>query len=435
MELGKQKRVSFQTVGCRLNQYETERIAARLHPFGFKRVHGQEAADLYIINTCTVTHRADSDCRYLIRRAVRQNPNSRIVVVGCYVENEPERLAAMDGVDVLINNQEKEAIVEILSQKLPEFFTSPSHTGSSSSALDFHERNRAWMKISDGCNQRCSFCIITKVRGNLVNRPASEIIEEINVLVEHGFNEVVLTGVNMGYYKDPNPGSSVKSLAGLCRLILSETDIARIRLSSIEPQAVTDELIDVFAASKGRICRHFHLPLQSGSQPVLKRMRRPYTPEKFLERASKLKEAVENTIIGADVIVGFPGETDEDFERSIEVCRSGAIDYLHVFSYSDRPGTEAAEMPDKINPNVIKERNVVLTRISNELRFRSHQRQIGKTLEFIAEHKQAPEGFYWGISDNYLRVKLPLEVGNGKEIVKVKITAAFPEHMEGKPLG
>jgi len=425
------KKISFQTVGCRLNQYETERMAAQLYPYGFKRAESGEKADLYIINTCTVTHRADSDCRYLIRRAKRQNPEGRIVVVGCYVENEPDRLAAIDGVNVIVRNSEKEAIARILPRKLPELFERKPDKSRSTLVSDFHDRNRAWIKISDGCNQCCSFCIVTLVRGRLVNRPVVEIIDEINTLVAHGYREVVLTGVNMGYYKDRNAKTHVKNLAALCRSIINETDLYRLRLSSIEPQTVDDELIEVFAVSNGRICRHFHLPLQSGSSRILKLMRRPYDPETYIKKVLALKDATPNTIIGADVIVGFPSEADDDFNRTRGLCESGVIDYLHVFSYSDRPGTEANEMEDKVNHNIIKERNLILSRISNQLRWQSHQQQIGNTLEFIAEHNRTAGGFYWGISDNYLRVKLPDGIEGGKEVIKAKITAAHEDHMEG----
>jgi threonylcarbamoyladenosine tRNA methylthiotransferase MtaB len=426
------KKISFQTVGCRLNQYETERMAAQLYPFGFRRAAAGEAADLYIINTCTVTHRADSDCRYLIRRANRENPSGRIVVVGCYVEHEPERVAAMEGVDVIVSNSEKDAIAEILPRKLPELFDREPDTNCSTAVADFHEHNRAWIKISDGCNQKCSFCLVTIVRGNLVNRPAREIIEEINALVANGYQEVVLTGVNIGYYSDRSTDPPVKNLAELCRMILSETDLHRLRLSSIEPQSVDHNIIDVYANSNGRICRHFHLPLQSASSRILRLMRRPYDRERYVEKAEQLKHAVPDTIIGADVIVGFPGETEEDFDQTYRLCESGVVDYLHVFSYSDRPGTAACEMPGKISPQTIKERNTLLTRISNDLRFASHRSHVEKTLEVISEHKRTPDGFYWGISDNYLRVKLPAGVGGGKEIVKVKITAAHPDYLEGE---
>ncbi len=409
-------------------------MAAQLRPYGFRRAQKGEAADLYIINTCTVTHRADSDCRYLIRRAARANPEARIVVVGCYVEHEPDRIAGMEQVDLIINNSEKEAISEILTRRFPELFNGRADHRLTGELTDFHERNRAWIKISDGCNQHCSFCIVTIVRGDLVNRPAGEIIDEINRLVHSGYQEVVLTGVNMGYYRDSDANPAIENLADLCRLILDATSLYRLRLSSIEPQTVTDELLDTYAASGGRVCRHFHLPLQSGSERILKLMRRPYSPQAFVERVNQIKAAVPNTIIGADVIVGFPGETEQDFQQTVDLCRSGSIDYLHVFSYSDRPGTAAAEMGEKVKPEIIRQRNKVLTGISNRARFDSHRCQVGRVLEFISEHKQQGEGFYWAISDNYLRLKLPEGINPGRKIVRIKIISAHEGYLEGEVL-
>ncbi len=434
MEKHKEKTISLQTVGCRLNQYETEKMAAELYPFGFRRAEKGEPADLTIINTCTVTHRADSDCRYLIRRAARQNPNGRIVVVGCYVDHEPERIAGMEAVDVIVRNSEKNDIATILPRKLPDLFDHEPDKSCSTAIADFHDRNRAWLKISDGCNQWCSFCIITIVRGRLTNRPARELIDEINSLVVHGYRELVLTGVNMGYYHDKAHEPKVKNLAELCKMIMRETDLYRMRLSSIEPQAITEEFVAMYADSGGRICRHFHLPLQSASSRILRQMRRPYNQAMYIKRVTDLKNAVPDTIVGADVIVGFPGETEEDFSRTRRLCESGLIDYLHVFSYSDRPGTDAATMPNKINPEVIRKRNTILTRISNHWRTESHYRQIGKTLEVISEMKSNVDGSHYAISDNYLRVKLPPEIDSGKEIVKIQVTAANEKYLEGNSI-
>jgi len=368
-------------------------MAAQIYPFGFRRAENGEKADLTIINTCTVTHRADSDCRYLIRRAVRENTDGHIVVVGCYVEADPERIAAMDGVDVLIHNNEKEEIARILPKHLPDLFSVEPDKGCSVQIEDFHDRNRAWIKISDGCNQLCSYCLVTIVRGRLNNRPAADIIDEINSLAGHGYNEIVLTGVNMGYYHDKQREPKLKNLAALCRMIMSETDLSRMRLSSIEPQAVRDELVEVFAESNGRICRHFHLPLQSGSSTILRRMRRPYNQAIYVKRVSDLKAAVPNATVGGDVIVGFPGETDDDF------LQSG--------------------------------RNKILTAISHDLLQQSLQRQVGQTLEVISEHKADSTGAHTAISDNYLKVKLPSDYNSGRAVVKVKITAVVEDHLEG----
>ncbi|MEA2031784.1 MAG: tRNA (N(6)-L-threonylcarbamoyladenosine(37)-C(2))-methylthiotransferase MtaB [candidate division Zixibacteria bacterium] len=424
------KTIRLQTVGCRLNQYETEKIGAELYPYGFRQAGKNESADLTIINTCTVTHRADSDSRYLLRRAHRKSPEGRIIAVGCYVEHDPERLSAIEGVDMLIDNTEKADIVNILRRKFPDLFTREPDGDYVNGIGQFINRNRTWMKISDGCNQKCTFCLVTIVRGPLINRSASEIIVEVNKLASLGYRELVLTGINIGYYRDKERKPNVKNLAELCKLILSETDMYRIRLSSVEPQAITDDLLDVLANSDGRLCRNLHLPLQSASDSILSLMRRPYNRAKFLERTSAIRQASPDTLIGADTIVGFPGETENDFEQTLSLCESGAVDYLHVFSYSDRPGTAAAEMPNKVKPETIRNRNKTLRAISHRMLTGVYQHQVGKTLEVISEHKSNSEGSHFAISDNYLRVKLPSGVETGREIVRVKILAAKEDYLE-----
>jgi len=426
------KKVAIQTVGCRLNQYESERIIAQLAPYGFERALPGQKADLYIINTCTVTHRADSNCRNLIRRAARSNPNGRVVVVGCYVDAEPETIAGLEGVDVVIGNEHKEDISRILPARLPELFDSKPVTGCADVISDFFEHNRAWIKISDGCNQACSYCIVTKVRGPLRNRPPGEILDEINALVGSGYREVVLTGVHIGHYKYLKGEPQTKNLAALCRMIFRETDLYRLRISSIEPQTIRDELLEVYGAMNGRICYHMHVPLQSGSPRILELMRRPYTPQKYIDRLRAVKKAAPESIIGADVIVGFPGETDDDFHLTKQLIESGPVDYLHVFSYSDRRGTPAASMTPKINPEVIKERSAILTRVSDRLRDRAYRRQVGRTLEVISEHKKNEFGGYWGISGNYVKVRLPGHRNWGKDVVRVNVTSATPDYVEGK---
>jgi threonylcarbamoyladenosine tRNA methylthiotransferase MtaB len=418
-------RVRFQTVGCRLNQYETERMAASLDRYGFERVDDGEPAELYIINTCTVTHRADRDCRYLVRRARRENPDARIVLVGCYVETDPERIATELGVDAVILNSEKDTIDKILAGRWPEMFTDE---GESESALsNFHQRNRAWVKVSDGCNQNCSYCLVTIVRGDLVCRSAPSIIEDIKRLVEHGYREIVLTGVNVGYYEDHGSSPSLASFTDLCRLILAETDLHRLRISSIEPQSVTDDLLELYAEAGGRICRHWHMPLQSGSDRILKLMHRPYTHDRYLIQAERIKKTVAGGIVGADVIVGFPGESDEDFQASCRVADSGLVDYLHVFSYSDRPGTEAALLSGKVAPKLIGERVQQLREISQHRWRLAHENQIGQVLEVISENKIADAGCFRAVGDNYLKVRLPVGFASGRAVVRVRPTVAHDD--------
>lgn len=425
------KKLSVTTIGCRLNQYESEKMAAELYPYGFQRVKDGERADLYLINTCTVTHRADSDCRNYIRRAARQNPNGNIVVTGCYVDNDPEKIAGMEGVDIILKNSEKNDITNIIPNKLPDLFNREPDKNCSTLVTDFYDHNRAWLKVSDGCNQWCSFCIIPTVRGRIKNRPALEIINEINSLVEHGYKEIVLTGVHIGHYRNRKTEPQMKNLATLCKFIFSETDLYRLRISSIEPQTVRDEFVEVYSNSSGRICRHIHLPLQSGSSRILQIMRRPYDQKTYIKRATALKKAAPETIIGADVIVGFPGETEDDFQRTCRVAESGLIDYLHVFSYSDRPDTDASKLPDKIRPDIIKKRNAILNRISNKIRNRANKNQIGRVLEVISQHKREEDSSFYGISDNFIKVKLPPSIEQSKEIIKVKVTDANADYVSG----
>jgi len=432
MESKDKKKLSVETIGCRLNQYESERMATSILPYGFTRAGRGEAADLYVINTCTVTHKADSDARKMIRRAARQNPGSKIVVSGCYVDNDPELIAGMEGVDLIIRNSEKDDIANILSRELGDLFWSEPDKGCTGNIEEFYRHNRAWVKVSDGCNQWCSFCIIPSVRGRLRNRRPREIIEEINGLVGAGYQEVVLTGVHLGHYKYRKSEPHIKNLAALCKMIMNETDLYRLRISSIEPQTVRDDLIDLYAQSNGRICRHFHLPLQSGSSAILWNMRRPYDQACYVNRLKAIRDAVPKTTIGADVIVGFPGETDEDFNRTKHLSESGLIDYLHVFSYSDRPGTPASEMKDKVPHETIKERNAILTRLSMRLRYEAHKRQIGETLHVISEDKIQVGGYYLGVADNYIKVKLPAEIQRGKKSIRVHVTDANQSFVEGK---
>jgi len=426
-----EKKLALLTVGCRLNQYETEKMGQALYPHGFRRAKPDEPADLYIINTCTVTHRADSTSRYLIQKATRENPHGRIVVAGCYVESDATVIEGMEAVDVIIHNSEKPDIARILPQRLPELFDAVADASRDNAADAFSRYNRAWLKVSDGCNQRCAFCILPKVRGPLLNRPALGIIDEVRSLRTLGFNEVVLTGVNLGHYKNRQTEPQVKNLAHLCRMILAETDLPRLRLSSIEPQTVRDELLTVIADSHGRICRHMHLPLQSGSDRLLRIMHRPYTSDVYIKRVADARQTQPNTIVGADVIVGFPGETESDFTATRRIAESGLIDYLHVFSYSDRPGAPAADMGDKISPEVIKERNAVLKEVSRDFKRKAHRRQVGLVLEVIAQHRRPGRRELFGVADNYVKVSLPYEYDRGRALSRVLVTAAHDDHVSG----
>jgi len=272
------------------------------------------------------------------------------------------------------------------------------------------------------------------VRGRLRNRPADDIVAEINSLVEHGYREVVLTGVHLGHYKNRTVEPQMKNLAALSRYIFEKTTVARIRLSSLEPQTVREDLVGVYAEANGRICRHMHLPLQSGSSRILRLMLRPYDQNTYIRRVTALREAQPNTIIGADVIVGFPGETDEDFQQSRRLAES-ASSITCMSSVIRSCGTKASAMTDKVPPEIIKERNAILTEVSGRLYANALRRQAGETLDVIAEHKREADGSFYGVSDNYLKVKLPSDTEGGKRLIRVRVTDSTDHHLLADIIG
>lgn len=429
-------KVALETVGCRLNQYETERIAGQLVAAGMERVDYKKKADLYVLNSCTVTGRADADCRKLINRARRLNDNAVIVVTGCYVVSQPEQIADLDIVDMTVDNDDKARITDILKHKFPHLFTPPDaveYHGPAFVDTPVHRKvapatapNRAMVKIGDGCNQYCSYCIVPHVRGRLRCLPSDDIIDDVRRLIDDGYHEVVLTAVHIGKYNYDG-----LNLAGLVDKILGETDLSRLRLSSLEPNELDDRLLG-FVSGNRRVCRHLHLPLQSGSNRILEMMRRPYRREDYLAIAEKVKKANPDLTIGCDLIVGFPGESDDDFNDSLAILKSGFVDYAHVFSYSDRPGMAASELPDKIKPGIIKERNRMARKIGESNRLRQMKSQIGKVLGVISEHSPNSNGCYHGVSDNYLKVYLPKESGGHRKIIEFKPTALVGDHLEGE---
>lgn len=425
------KKLATHTLGCRLNQFETEKIAASLAPFDFERTEFAEEADLYVINTCTVTHKADATCRQVISNVARRKGSAKLVVVGCYVASEKQTVSNLPGVDLALDNQEKPRIAAILRQKWPEMFEAKDN-GTPCGVTEFHGHSRAWLKISDGCNQKCSFCIIPSVRGPLRNNSAPNVIRDIQRLVDGGYHEVVLTGVHIGHFKDSK--NDVRSLTDLLDLILIETDLKRIRISSLEPQMVDERMIDYFSSHTERLCRHLHLPLQSGSNRVLREMKRPYDREHYLSATRAIKGAVSGMVIGGDVIVGFPGETDEDFERTVEIADSGLMDYLHVFTYSDRSGTRASEMADKCDPRVVANRHRRLREISKRRTLAALRREVGHTVSAISENIDSDTGRYVGVTDNYLKVLLPDGMGGDKRIHDVQAISAKDGALLGQKL-
>ena len=438
-------KVALATVGCRLNQYETERLASVLMARGMVRVAYDHPADLYILNSCTVTGHADADCRKLVNRAYRANKDAVIIVTGCYAVSERETVAALQGVDLVIGNDEKERLPEILEVHFPRLFDNAAGEGigvagnvarqehesgypssADETSLDILSRNRRPVKIGDGCNQHCSYCIVPSVRGRLTCLTADAIIDDVRRFVDDGYHEIVLTAVHIGQYEDRG-----LQLAGLIEKILAETDLSRLRLSSLEPNELDGRLM-ALVAHNSRVCRHLHLPLQSGSNRILASMNRPYRREDYLAVVGRVKQANPDITIGCDLIVGFPGEGEVDFNESLAVLTSGCLDYGHIFAYSDRPGTPAAEYSGKLSPAIIKERSRLAREVCRKARQRHMQSQLGKVLEVISEGRPNAGTIYRGISDNYLRVKAPTGLNGGREIIPLKAIALGSDFLVGE---
>ncbi len=417
-----QKKVALFTVGCKLNQYETEWMGESLEKLGFKRVNFSEPADLYIINTCTVTAQSDYSSRQAIYRAFRRSPNSKIAVVGCYSEIEPDFLKKLPGVILVLGNEEKKRIGEIILERL--YNQKPKIREEKTIITSRFKHTRALVKIQDGCNQSCAYCIVPKARGKEISRDVNEVVQEIKGLRDQGFKEVVLTGVHIGKYCEEG-----LNLSGFLKKILVETDVERIRLSSVEPQELDEELIKLLEKEK-RVCRHLHIPLQSGSNKVLKKMKRNYTEEEYSNLIQTVYKRVKDITLGADVMVGFPEEKEEDFEKTCEFILSSPLAYLHVFSYSDRKGTLASEMQDKIEPKVIQKRSKLLHQIGKEIWEKHLNNFMGKKLEILVESNwDKDSGRLIGLTDNYIRVLI-----DGKDDLKNKILPVKIAEREGKYL-
>ncbi|MFC4320832.1 tRNA (N(6)-L-threonylcarbamoyladenosine(37)-C(2))-methylthiotransferase MtaB [Litchfieldia salsa] len=433
--------VAFHTLGCKVNHYETEAIWQLFKEQGYERSEFESTADVYVINTCTVTNTGDKKSRQVIRRAIRKNPDAVICVTGCYAQTSPAEIMAIPGVDVVVGTQDRvkmldyieqfkeerqpiNAVGNIMKARLYEELDVPSFT----------DRTRASLKIQEGCNNFCTFCIIPWARGLMRSRDPKEVINQAQSLVNAGYKEIVLTGIHTGGY-----GEDMKdyNLAALLRdLELQVHGLKRIRISSIEASQITDEVIEVLNNSK-KVVRHLHIPLQSGSDTVLKRMRRKYTMEHFGERLDRLKEALPGLAVTSDVIVGFPGETDEEFMETYNFIKKHQFSELHVFPYSKRTGTPAARMEDQVDEEVKNERVHRLIALSDQLAKEYASQFESEVLEVIPEeeYKQdgvAVPGMYIGYSDNYLKVIFPASEELIGKIVKVKLTKVGYPYNEGQ---
>lgn len=431
--------VAFHTLGCKVNHYETEAIWQLFKQEGYERVDFESSSDVYIINTCTVTNTGDKKSRQVIRRAVRKNPDAVVCVTGCYAQTSPAEIMAIPGVDIVVGTQDRVKMLDYIEQfkreRQPINGVGNIMKNRVYEELDvpaFTDRTRASLKIQEGCNNFCTFCIIPWARGLMRSRDPKEVIRQAQQLVDAGYKEIVLTGIHTGGY-----GEDMKdyNLAMLLRDLERQVKgLKRLRISSIEASQITDEVIDVINDSN-IIVRHLHIPLQSGSNSVLKRMRRKYTMEFFGERLDRLKEALPGLAVTSDVIVGFPGETEEEFMETYHFIKEHKFSELHVFPYSKRTGTPAARMEDQVDEEVKNERVHRLIALSDQLAKEYASQFEGDVLEVIPEehHKEGQqEGLYEGYTDNYLKVVFPATEEMIGKLVKVKIVKAGYPFNEGQ---
>ena len=414
--------VAFHTLGCKLNFSETSTIARQLIAAGYERVDFKKSAEVYIINTCSVTDHADATCRNIVRQALRVNPSAFIAVIGCYAQLKPKEIASIEGVDIVLGANEKFNIVGYLENldKLPK---AGVHSCEIKDVKEFvpgfssNDRTRTFLKLQDGCDYFCSFCTIPLARGRSRSESIANSIKSTQEAIATGVKEIVLTGVNIG---DFGSGTDENFLQLIQQLDKLTGDVERFRISSIEPNLLSDDIIR-FCATSNRFVPHFHIPLQSGSDLMLSKMRRRYDSALYRSRIETIKEVMPRACIGVDVIVGHPGETEEEFLKTYTFLNELPISYLHVFTYSERPNTTAIREKDAIVPvQERKKRNKMLTILSEKKKRAFYEPFAGTTQSVLFEHENK-NGFTFGYTDNYLRVRAPFDASLSGEIITTEL--------------
>ncbi len=424
-------KVAFCTLGCKVNQYDTDAMRALFEREGHEVVAFDEPADVYIVNTCTVTAVGDKKSRQMVSRAHALAPEAAIIVAGCFAQNDPEAAASLPGVAAIAGTAERANIVALAQsalagkrqERVRAFY---DHERFEELDVSKEGRTRAYLKIQDGCDRYCSYCIIPYVRGPVRSRSLADISRQLAALGEEGYHEVVLTGIHlMSYGKDLKDASLLDAIAAAD----SVPGIRRIRLGSLEPQLFTQEFIQALAAN-GKICRQFHLSLQSGSAGVLKRMGRRYTPQEYLQCVRMLREAMPECAITTDIIVGFPGESEEEFEETMRFAREAALSRIHVFSYSRRKGTRAYDMPGQVSGDVKKARTARLIALGHELEAAYAQGMVGQTEEVLIEERRG--AYLMGYTRTYVQTTLKTEAALEGEIANVHIIQACGARLEAE---
>jgi threonylcarbamoyladenosine tRNA methylthiotransferase MtaB len=400
------KKVAFYTLGCKLNFSETSTISRLFEDSGYAKVDFEETPDIYVVNTCSVTENADKKCKQLVKRALKINPNAFVAIIGCYAQLKPTEIAQIPGVDIVLGANEKFNLIEHI-EKLESkpietvvSFESIKNTKDFIPSFSYGDRTRSFLKVQDGCDYFCTFCTIPLARGNSRNATIDETIGEAKKIAETDVKEVVLTGVNIG---DFGQGGN-ENLFGLIQELDKVEGIDRFRISSIEPNLLSNEIIQFCLAESKRFVPHFHVPLQSGNNRLLKAMRRKYLRELYAERVAHIKSLRPDACIGVDVIVGFPGETNEEFMDTIDFLKDIDISYLHVFTYSERANTTAVKLGDAVPMNVRKERSKMLHILSDKKKRSFYEQNIGSTRTVLFENEE-DTGIMYGFTENYVKVK------------------------------
>jgi len=413
-------RVALETLGCKLNQAETELLAKQFTEAGYQLVSPTDGADIYILNTCTVTHVADRKARHLLRQAHRRNPNALVIATGCYVQRAPKELSQIEGVSFILNNYEKPHLLRVLEES--GLLTNPTQDSTFKPNNDF--RTRSFIKVQDGCSSFCTYCIVPMVRGKEKSLSPDQIVTEVKHRIKDGYKEIVLTGTEIGSYR-----YNGMSLKGLLERILASAAVTRLRLSSLQPQEISPELIKLW--HDNRLCRHFHLSLQSGNNEILRRMKRRYSISDYQQAVSMIRALVPEAAITTDVIVGFPGETDKEFEESFNFCQQMGFARIHVFQYSPRQETQAARMPNQIGDRVKKQRSEKTLALAEESAQNFHRQFLGKTMTVLWE-KHSADSVWSGHTDNYIKVYTKSDEDLTNELLPVKLVEVYKDGVWGE---
>jgi threonylcarbamoyladenosine tRNA methylthiotransferase MtaB len=418
------QKVAFTTLGCKLNFSETSSISAQFEQAGYERIESDEQADIFVINTCTVTELANKKSKQAIKKIISRNPDAKIIAVGCYAQLKPDEVANIEGVDLILGSDNKFDIIKELMQLNPDgnvkIIVNDSRIEQKfTPSYSYGDRTRSFLKVQDGCDYFCSYCAIPHARGRSRNNSIAETVLKAKEIVAKGIKEIILTGVNIGDFGK----ASNEDFFGLVNALDSVEGLQRLRISSIEPNLLTDAMLE-FAASSRVVVPHFHLPLQCGTDNLLRSMRRRYTTSFYKKRVQKIKSIMPQACIAADIIVGVPGETDEEFEKSCEFVRSVDVSYLHVFTYSERENTMAVKMPNQVPLGVRKERSKIMHQLAEEKQLIFQLQHLNTVRKVLFEAQQNGNVMY-GFTDNYIKVEVPFNpelINDTKNVLLVSLT-------------